>query len=87
MENAEKPSITLTIKDIMDLASYAGLNVTDEACDLDLETEFTITSGLVAVDDCRTQAYSGLYVFCTEYPEEGCLPLNENIVDCLVEAE
>lgn len=86
--NAEKkPSITLTIQQIIDLLDFAGVSVQEVDPVIDLETEFTISEGLVKTDDCRTQAYSGLYVFCTEYPEEGCLPLNENIVDCLVESE
>lgn len=78
--NDKFEGVTLTIKQIMDLADFAGLSVTDEGCGIDLDTEFTISEGKVAADDDKTKYYDGVYVYCTEYPEEGCLPLNDNLV-------
>jgi hypothetical protein len=75
-------SINLTVKQIMDLANYAGLSCSDGGMDDgDLEYELTIVeSGLVAEDDDKKSAYYGAYAYMSEYPEEGCYPLNENII-------
>ncbi|MGH8078924.1 MAG: hypothetical protein ACREP7_00025 [Lysobacter sp.] len=76
--------ITLTLREIKDLAEYAGLvfephsvsGLTDE-----METEFTIadapTQG-VTDDLGRTQRYAHI-AWETDCPDEGCYPLGNEI--------
>lgn len=74
--------VILTVQQIMDLAEFAGLTVGRDDPDVDLDTEFTVVAdGMVAADDDGLKSYSGPYAYCTDYPEEGCLPLNDNIID------
>jgi len=84
-------SINLTIKEIMDLANYCGLTCGDGGMDeSDLEAEVSIVEkGLVASDDAKTSAWLGAYAYFSEYPEEGCMPLNDNLItgDELVKAK
>lgn len=75
-------SINLTVKQIMELANFAGLSCSDGGMDDDeLEYEVTVVErGLVAEDDSKESAYYGAYCYMSEYPEEGSFPLNENII-------
>ena len=75
-------SINLTIKEIMDLANYAGLSCDDGGLDSeDMESELTICEkGLVASEDDGSAAWYGAYAYFSEYPEEGCMPLNDNLI-------
>ncbi len=72
---------TLTIKQIMAIADFAGLVIDeDKSFPLEdkesfLETEFTIEDNVTVAHD-EDIDYTGKVVICTEYPEEGCLPLD-----------
>jgi hypothetical protein len=74
--------INLSIKQIMDLANYCGLVCNDGGLDSDdLEAEVSIVeNGLVATDDNKTSAWYGAYAYFSEYPEEGCMPLNDYVI-------
>lgn len=74
--------INLSIKQIMDLANYCGLICDDGGLDSsDMETEISVVeNGLVATDDDKKSAWHGAYAYFPEYPEEGCMPLNDNII-------
>ena len=70
--------ITLTIKEIIDLAEYAGLSVADkQSWTGELETEITIkeaTTGQVPIEAGESYACR-YYAYFSECPEEGCYPL------------
>ena len=74
--------ITLSIKQIIDIAEFAGLVINEEKSvhhndDEALETDLTITrEGKVKLDD--GSVYTGHTVHFTEYPEEGSLPLDDS---------
>jgi hypothetical protein len=74
--------INLSIKQIMELADYCGLICEDGGMDeSDLECEISIVeNGLVTEDDAKTSAWLGAYAYFSEYPEEGCMPLNDNLI-------
>jgi len=74
--------INLSIKQIMDLANYCGLVCDDGGMDeSDLECEISIVeNGLVAEDDAKASAWLGAYAYFSECPEEGCMPLNDNLI-------
>lgn len=83
MNNIE---ITLTVREIEDLAKAAGIPVEkriDSYLD-DMEIEFTIVEkeGGVEIRDNETSPEIKRHahaVFCTEYPEEGICPLGPEI--------
>lgn len=86
MTDQAEMKVVLTIQQIKDLAEYAGLTVSHNPDNCDLDDYLTVVQdGLVATDDCRTEAYSGAYAYFSDYPEEGSLPLNNNIVSCVEE--
>ncbi|MEH6575774.1 MAG: hypothetical protein V7731_01735 [Amphritea sp.] len=79
---SDKPAgATLTIKQIIELAEFAGLAINEEMSvhhnDSDqLETELTIECGRkVKMEDGTT--FNGTSVHFSEYPEEGSLPLED----------
>ncbi len=80
--------LTLTVAEIRDLAAFAGLKIdtTVPAADDERETQITVApcpavgirnegepSAPDAVSHYRHVAY------CTEYPEEGCMGLGDEI--------
>ena len=70
--------ITLTVREIADLAMFAGLLRKTECVvdDDELETEISITTepGLCTDDDGKSERYAHVAHF-TELPDEGCMPL------------
>lgn len=78
-------SITLTVREILDLARAAGLMVQDPVSpidDDDMETEYTIfeRDGRVQVnDDDGTPRFYAHGAFLSEYPEEGTFPLGKEL--------
>ena len=72
--------ITLTVREIKDLAELAGLvlNSTFPPDDDQLETETSITTepAECSDDDGKVERYAHL-ASMAEYPEEGCMPLGE----------
>lgn len=76
------PSITLTGKDIKDVAEFAGLSITPHDYADEYETEITIQrcpkSGIKNDDDGGVEFFE--YVaYLSEYPEEGCVPLGDPV--------
>ena len=77
-------SITLTGKEIKDLAEFAGFEVREltgmeeEA----LETEISITEcskdGIKGEDSEEVKHYAHI-AYMAEYPEEGCYPLGDEL--------
>lgn len=74
---------TLTVKQIMAMASFAGLVIDEdksfkpEEKEDFITTEFTVSeSEKVDLEDGTY--YEGMTVHCTEYPEEGYLQLEDN---------
>ena len=74
--------MNVTIKQLMAIADFAGLVIDEDKSFAKedkgsfLETEFTIEDDITfAIDE--TIDYAGKAVHCTEYPEEGYLPLEE----------
>ncbi|TVU83762.1 hypothetical protein FQP85_08280 [Pseudoalteromonas neustonica] len=73
-------TLTLTTKQILDMCCFAGIHA-QSPCDAPgeedfLTTEYTISiDQKVQLDDGKT--YQGLTIHCTEYPEEGYMPLEE----------
>jgi len=75
--------ITLTVAQIKDLVEFAGLtlhpaHMPDED---DLETEFTIQDcpETGVMDDEGVARHYGLIAYCTDYPDEGCIPLGPEL--------
>lgn len=81
---AKQPDeITVTVAQIKDLVEFAGLtlhpaHMPDED---DLETEFTIRDFPAegVKDDEGVARHYGLIAYCTDYPEEGCMPLGPEL--------
>lgn len=74
-------SVTLTGKEIREIAEFAGLQFVEHDYQDEYETEITVEacpSKGVLNDDNVAEHYR-LIAFLTEYPEEGCLPLGEKI--------
>lgn len=69
-------SITLNAAQIKELASYAGFVFYGELEEDELETEYTLVYGKIAVkkDDDSVTEYAHV-VHVTDYPEGGCYPL------------
>lgn len=85
---AGSQTLTLTVREIQDLAEYAGLSVSvpDVVDDDELDTEITITecpaSGVRCEgepDDPKAVAYYRYVAYCAEYPDEGCFGLGLEI--------
>lgn len=73
----------LTIKEIIRLAEFAGLEVdTVNLSDDETESEITIMDGPEGgfFDGESLERYAGPVAYFSEYPEEGCCPLGEVIV-------
>ena len=72
---------TLTIKEIKELATFAGLDVKTNLEIDDMEAEITLMpcpeDGLSDGDDMPKKKYTGSIAYFTEYPDEGCQPLGE----------
>ncbi|EOF4340104.1 hypothetical protein ABQ297_21500 [Enterobacter hormaechei] len=69
--------MNLTIKQIHELASFAGLSCnTPEEAQVEGDTEITIDNGDIH-DEGGYGIYSGLRAHFTEYPEEGYIALDE----------
>lgn len=78
-------SITLTIREIVDLARFAGLLPSGEHLpdEDELEEEITVQSfdgGKLTEDDGTQRAYRRI-AYYAEYPEEGCLGLGPELSD------
>lgn len=76
--------ITLTVKQIADPAGFARLVLHQRFMPQgkDLEVEFTIAECPkegVRDDDGSVQHYAHI-AYCTEYPEEGCCPLGDEVM-------
>jgi len=70
-------SVTLTMAQIISIADFAGLTISDCPLDEDeLEQEFTVSNNL-KVDMEDGTYYEGMTVHISEYPEEGFMPLEE----------
>ncbi len=74
-------SITLTGKEIRDLAEFAGFSIVENDYTDENETEMVIQNcpdkGILN-DDNEPEHYR-LIAYLAEYPEEGCMPLGEKI--------
>ncbi|HBE6752538.1 TPA: hypothetical protein KML76_003005 [Escherichia coli] len=69
--------MNLTIKQIYELASFAGLMCSSpEESQVDEETEICIDNGVIHDDDGQVE-YEGLRACCADYPEEGYIPLED----------
>lgn len=78
----------LTIREIIELAKFAGIGVSYVPEDEDeLNTELTLTTGEVFANDERTKYYKGNYAYLSEYPEEGCYPLSDKVYEVVPESE
>lgn len=80
----ETKRITLTVREIYDLARASGLIVQPpEKIDADdEEIEYTIMEregGVIVAGDDKTEHTYGHGAYITEYPEEGTFPLGEPI--------
>lgn len=72
--------ITLTVREIKDLAEFAGLvlNSTFPPDADELETEISITvEPMECTDDSGKAERFAHVAHFSEYPEEGCMPLGE----------
>ena len=65
--------ITLTTKQIMAMANFAGLKVDLQGLDADDETEYTIDTDFDVTFDGENKSVTIFY--CTEYPEEGSIEI------------
>jgi len=65
----------LSIKQILIIADFAGLEVSNPDESIDFNTEFTIEDN--AHFESHGQTYIGKTVHCSEHPEEGYIPLDE----------
>lgn len=76
----KKVSVTLTGKEIRELAEFAGLQVVEHNYVDEYETEITVEtpSGFLLNDDGVEEHYS-LIAYLTEYPEEGAIGLGDAI--------
>ena len=76
--------ITLTIAQIKDLVEFAGMSIHPNTLpdEDDLETEFTIRDCPAegVTDDDGVARHYGLIAYCTDYPDEGCMPLGPELV-------
>ena len=75
--------ITLTAKEIRDLAGFAGFTINDRLSPQgdELETEFDIyecPKEGIKDDDGTVEHYAHCAII-SEYPEEGCCPLGDKI--------
>lgn len=69
--------MNLTIKQIYDLACFAGLMCSSpEESQVDEETEISIDNGVIHGDDGQVE-YEGLRACCADYPQEGYIPLED----------
>lgn len=79
--------ISLTGKQIYELALFAGIPVNEELFTQDeteheelMETTYHVYEDVKVMDDGTGNYYQGAAVCLTEYPEEGYLPLNDNLI-------
>lgn len=72
-------AIQLTIREIRDLAEFAGLVVMDiDEDSVDLDTELTLCSDVVLVDDGTSDERRYRWAaYLTDYPTEGMMGLGE----------
>lgn len=77
---AKKVSLTLTGKEISELAGFAGLQIVEHNYADEYETEITVEtpSGFLLNDDGVEEHYR-LIAYHTEYPEEGAIGLGAMI--------
>lgn len=72
--------LTLSTKQIISICNFAGIHV-QTPCDGPGEEDFLATEHTLTVDKQvqleNGEVYQGLTVHCTEYPEEGYMPLEE----------
>ena len=80
LATARKISITLTGKEIRELAELVGLQIVEHEYADEYETEITVEtpSGFLLNDD-GVEEYYRLIAYLTEYPEEGAIGLGEAI--------
>ncbi|XKD94836.1 hypothetical protein ACISK3_09255 [Morganella morganii] len=65
--------ITLTTKQIMAMANFAGLKVDLHGLDADDETEYTIDTDFDVTFNGENKRVTIFY--CTEYPDEGAVEI------------
>ncbi|MBC8947396.1 hypothetical protein [Xenorhabdus indica] len=68
--------ITLTIQQIQRLCDFAGISY-EKVEEIRLSEEFTIGTNL-AIQDEGGFYIEQLGVYCTDYPEDGAMPLENN---------
>jgi hypothetical protein len=78
-------SLTLTVRQIADLAEFAGLMVQQPEAE-DCETEITVREcppeGITndgEPNDPNTVSHYAHIAWCTDYPEDGCVGLGPEI--------
>lgn len=77
-------TITLTLREILDLAIAANIVDNDHTVDDDPETEFTVIEregGVEVLDDDKQSHRYAHGAFITEYPEEGTFPLGDPLTN------
>lgn len=86
-ELVRRQSITLTIREIIDLAEFAGLRLQGQAEDLDeLEHEITVEQCPArGVDDQGVAKHYKHIAYFDEYPEEGVFGLGQESTAALVQ--
>lgn len=80
--------LTLTVAEIRDLARFAGLMIDDTTKPTDDELETQITVAACPAEGIRNEgeptdldsvSHYRHMAYCTEYPEEGCTGLGDEI--------
>jgi hypothetical protein len=78
----EREMITLTVREIRDLAMFAGLMVKTEfdlgSDEIEAQVSITIDPTECTNDEGNVERYAHV-AHMTEYPEEGCCPLGDPI--------
>lgn len=69
-------SYTLNGEQLVQLCNLIGIEC-NEGEEAYLSTEITISKGSVMDELGGKIIYEGLYAYLTDYPEEGCFPLEE----------
>lgn len=75
--------VTLTGKEIRDLANFAGFMIVEQNYSDELDTEITVfdcSKNGIKDEDENTRVYYKYAAYLTEYPDEGCYPLGEQII-------
>ena len=72
--------LILTVREIKELAEFAGLSLHGDSNADDMDSEISITTEpMECIDDNgKVERYAHVAHFA-DYPEEGCMPLGEPI--------